>query len=177
MSLAEQRTIGLTGGIGSGKSFVAKILNRMGFPVFNSDTIAKEILFFDHEVLKKVVELTGTQVLNEANHLDKLKLSEIVFQNKEIRLKINEIIHPLVRERFTQWSLEQNNTLVFNEAAILYETGAYKRFEAMILVCAPMELRMQRIMSRDLCTKDQALARINAQWTDEQKIAFIPLLL
>ena len=119
----------------------------------------------------------GEEILDNQGEIEKNKLSKILFNRKEIRFKINEIIHPVVRAKFIEWSAKQSSTLVFNEAAILYETGAFKNFDAMVLVTAPMSMRLKRIMLRDKCTEELAQARINAQWTDDQKLAFQPHLI
>jgi dephospho-CoA kinase len=83
---------------------------------------------------------------------------------------VNNLIHPIVRADFDAWCAQQHSSLVFNEAAILFETGAYRQFDATVLVIAPIDIRLQRIMKRDRCTHEQAEARINSQWSDEQKI-------
>lgn len=169
-----QALVGLTGGIGSGKSYVGNILQHMGYPVFQSDAIAKGLLHDDIQVRDAIIQLLGEEILDNQGEIEKNKLSKILFNRKEIRLKINEIIHPVVRAKFIEWSAKQSSTLVFNEAAILYETGAFKNFDAMVLVTAPMSMRIKRIMLRDKCTEELAQARINAQWTDDQKLAYQP---
>lgn len=172
-----QALVGLTGGIGSGKSYVGNILQHMGYPVFQSDAIAKGLLHDEIQVRDAIIHLLGEDILDNQGEIEKNKLSKILFNRKEIRLKINEIIHPVVRAKFIEWSAKQSCTLVFNEAAILYETGAFKNFDAMVLVTAPMSMRLKRIMVRDKCTEKLAQARINAQWTDDQKLAFQPHLI
>ncbi len=172
-----QAWVGLTGGIGSGKSYVGNLLQHMGYPVFQSDVIAKGLLHDDIQVRDAIIHLLGEEILDNQGEIEKNKLSKILFNRKEIRLKINEIIHPVVRAKFIEWSAKQSSTLVFNEAAILYETGAFKNFDAMVLVTAPMSMRLKRIMLRDKCTEELAQARINAQWTDDQKLAFQPHLI
>lgn len=172
-----QALVGLTGGIGSGKSYVGNILQHMGYPVFQSDAIAKGLLHDEIQVRDAIIHLLGEEILDNQGEIEKNKLSKILFNRKEIRLKINEIIHPVVRAKFIEWSAKQSSTLVFNEAAILYETGAFKNFDAMVLVTAPMSMRLKRIVLRDKCTEELAQARINAQWTDDQKLAFQPHLI
>ena len=116
-----QALVGLTGGIGSGKSYVGNILQHMGYPVFQSDAIAKGLLHDDIQVRDAIIQLLGEEILDNQGEIEKNKLSKILFNRKEIRLKINEIIHPVVRAKFIEWSAKQSSTLVFNEAAILYE--------------------------------------------------------
>jgi dephospho-CoA kinase len=101
--------------------------------------------------------------------LNRVFVSECIFSNPEVRLKVNEIIHPIVRKDFDDWATQQTSSLIFNEAAILFETGAYQQFDANLLVCAPEDVRIRRVMLRDHCSKVSVEERIQSQWTDEQK--------
>ena len=163
------KKIGLTGGIGSGKSTVAHILLAMGFPVYFSDKRSKQLTQEHPEIRKGLTELIGEQIY-KGDQLDRSALALAIFSNDALRLKVNQIIHPIVRLDFDLWVSEQTNPLVFNEAAILFETGASERFDAMVLVTAPEELRIQRVMKRDLCSREEVVNRIKHQWTDEQKM-------
>jgi dephospho-CoA kinase len=102
--------------------------------------------------------------------LNRKALASIIFDSEANRLFVNNLIHPIVRADFDAWCATQDSPLVFNEAAILFETGAYRQFDATVLVIAPFETRIQRMMQRDRCTREQAEARIQSQWSDEQKI-------
>ena len=168
--------IGLTGGIGAGKTSVAKVLEHMGYPVFYSDLEAKK-LYDDHPILKEqMIALFGNE-LYQNGHFDKNILARQLFQNPILKEKVSELVHPLVREAFEQWASQQHTNMVFNEAAILFETGAYQQFTATILVVAPEDLRIQRVISRDQLTEQEVRNRINQQWTDAQKKALTPYVI
>lgn len=163
------KRIGLTGGIGSGKSYIAGVLEKMGYPVYYSDERAKLLTDTHTEIRTGLISRFGDQIYSEGI-LNKKELAERIFNSDPDRIFVNQLIHPVVRADFDRWCAEQHTALVFNEAAILFETGAYKQFDATILVVAPHELRMQRIVERDRCTVEQAETRMKSQWSDEQKI-------
>jgi dephospho-CoA kinase len=168
--------IGLTGGIGAGKTSVAKVLEHMGYPVFYSDLEAKK-LYDDHPILKEqMIALFGNE-LYQNGHFDKNILAQQLFQNPILKEKVSELVHPLVRAAFQQWASQQDTNMVFNEAAILFETGAYQQFTATILVVAPEDLRIQRVISRDQLTEQEVRNRINQQWTDAQKKVLTPYVI
>jgi len=162
------KRIGLTGGIGSGKSFIAKILEHMGFTVYYSDLRSKELTKSNPSIKTGLISLFGEEVYLDGELNTQLVATKI-FQNEEMRQKVNELIHPIVRKDFDNWAMNQKSALVFNEAAILFETGAYRNFDATILVCAPMELKIQRVMKRENCSKEDVLARMSKQWSDDEK--------
>ena len=162
------KRIGLTGGIGSGKSFVANILEHMGFPVYYSDLRSKELTKSNPSIKTGLISLFGEEVYSD-NELNTQLVATKIFQNEEMRQKVNELIHPIVRKDFDNWAMNQKSALVFNEAAILFETGAFRNFDATILVCAPMELKIQRVMKRENCSKEDVLARMSKQWSDDEK--------
>lgn len=160
--------IGLTGGIGSGKSLVASVLEQMGYPVFYSDQEAKA-LYDTHQTLKvELIELIGAGLYDQTG-FNKGLLSRAIFENPALKGKIESLVHPKVRAAFEEWAAKQSTELVFNEAAILFETGAYLQFDATILVSAPVELRLQRVVSRDGLSIQEIEKRIQTQWPDEQK--------
>lgn len=161
--------IGITGGIGSGKTMVCSILENMGYPVYYSDIEAKKIVDSDPEIKRKLIDLLGSKVYSSTG-LNRKFLADKIFKNEDLREKVNAIIHPQVRSYFNIWADHQTTSLVFNEAAILFETGAYKNFDRMILITAPEEVRMQRVMKRDQVSKDEVVQRMNNQWKDEQKV-------
>ena len=163
------KRIGLSGGIGSGKSYVAEILEKMGFPVYYSDARAKVLTDTHPHIMSELIKRFGTSIY-EDGVLNRKALASIIFDSEENRLFVNNLIHPIVRADFDAWCATQDSPLVFNEAAILFETGAYRQFDATVLVIAPFETRIQRMMQRDRCTREQAEARIQSQWSDEQKI-------
>ena len=163
------KRIGLTGGIGSGKSFIANILEHMGFPVYYSDSRSKELTKSNPTIRAGLISLFGEEVYVKGELNTQLVATKI-FQNEELRQKVNQLIHPIVRKDFDDWATNQHSELVFNEAAILFETGAYKNFDATILVCAPMELKIKRVMNRENCSREDVLARMSKQWSDEEKM-------
>jgi len=167
------KRIGITGGIGSGKSFVANIIEKMGYPVYYSDLRSKE-LTNSHPIIRQgLIDLVGENVYFEGE-LDKKILAEAIFSNDEMRQKINQLIHPIVRQDFEDWAKAQSSELIFNEAAILFETGAYRNFNATVLIYAPIELRLKRVLNRDIITKEEVLARVNYQMSDEEKLKMTP---
>lgn len=162
------KIIGLTGGIGAGKSMVARILTTMDFPVFYSDKVGKSLMSSDTAVINKVKAVFGDQAYNNGE-LNRRYLAKEIFNDQSLKAKLNEIVHPAVRKAFDSWKKEQNTPLVFNEAAILFETGTYKNYDYNILVTAPQETRIQRVQDRDNISKDQVLERMNNQWSDDKK--------
>jgi len=167
------KIVGITGGIGSGKSYVAQIIERTGYPVYYADKEAKILMNSNPSIIRALVNWFGTDIYINGE-LNREKMASHIFQNDSLRKRVNELVHPLVREAFLSWSLKQGKPLVFNEAAILYETEAYKKFHEIILITAPVELRISRVMSRDGISKEQVLDRMEAQWGDDKKLSFGP---
>ena len=162
------KIIGLTGGIGSGKSTVARYINSKGIPVYIADDEAR-LLTDSVEVKDKIVATFGDKILNNGI-LDRKILSEIVFNNAENLQKLNSIVHPAVREHFMNWlKLHQNNAYVVKEAAILFESGSYKDCDIIISVEAPQEVRIERVMLRDGTSREAVEARMRNQWSDEMR--------
>lgn len=170
------KKIGLTGGIGSGKSFIAGILQKMGYPVFFSDEFAKSIYDVDQVVKSSLISYFGAELYSSGN-LDRTMLATIIFEKEENRQKVNELVHPRVRKAFLDFVAQQKSKIVFNEAAILFETGGHAMMDATILVTAPVELRLKRAMQRDGSSEAEVLARINRQWIDELKIPMADYLI
>ena len=162
------KRIGITGGIGAGKSLVAEIIKAMGYPVYNSDERAKELTESNPKIKEALIHLFGEEIYQN-DTLNKFALAQAIFSDESLREKVNALIHPIVREDFNLWALAQNNSLVFNESAILFETGSFKNFDAIILVYASKELRIKRIMKRDNCSENEVLKRMNSQFSDEEK--------
>lgn len=164
-------TVGLTGGIGSGKSTVAKIFETLGVPVFNSDVEAKKLLFSN----KKIIRLVKTEfpVAFENNQLNKTKLAQLVFNDTKALEKLNQIIHPEVKKVFLQW-VEANKVAPFvvKEAAILIETKLFKELDKLILVTAPTPIKIQRVIDRDGIAEQEVIQRMRNQLSDDEKIPF-----
>ena len=160
--------VGVTGGIGSGKSYVCLIIEQLGFPVFYSDKVAKDVLISDEVTKSKLIDIFGKSIYQN-NQLDKVQFSQLLFSDPVLLKKVNAIIHPRVRELFHAWSLQQNSSILFNEAAILFETDSYKNFDATILVTSPLDLRIQRIIDRDGLSESDIMKRMDNQWKDDDK--------
>ncbi|MEY3086550.1 MAG: hypothetical protein RLZ93_469 [Bacteroidota bacterium] len=161
--------IGLSGGIGSGKSTVAGILAKMGYPVFYSDHEAKRLYDENPVLQKQLVDLFGPAIYRDGQ-LNKAFLAQQLFSNAELKAQVTSLVHPMVRKAFEVWAKQQASDLVFNEAAILFETGAYKDFDATVLVTAPIETRIERVQKRDLISREAVLQRIANQWPDSKKM-------
>ena len=170
------KKIGLTGGIGSGKSTIARILLAMGYSVYFSDDRSKQLTQTHPEIRRGLTELIGEQIY-KGNQLDRSALALAIFSDDALRVKVNQIIHPIVRLDFDCWVEDQTSSFIFNEAAILFETGASERFDAMVLVTAPEALRIERVMKRDLCSREEVMQRINHQWSDERKIKLADVII
>ncbi|NNT72942.1 dephospho-CoA kinase [Flavobacterium sp. IMCC34852] len=164
------KVIGLTGGIGSGKTLVANYIKSKGIPVYIADDEAKKIME-DLTVIQKVANIFGNEIIT--NHkIDRAKLAERVFNNSEALQKLNTLIHPLVKQNFDIWlKNHQKFPLVIKEAAILFESGSYKDCDTIITVTAPLETRLQRVIERDKTNRESVLSRMKNQWSEEQKIA------
>lgn len=163
--------IGITGGIGSGKSIVCEIFELLGVPVYNADTEAKKMLNNDPAVRKSVLDIFGNEVLDENGAMDRKKISAIVFKDKKKLEQLNSIIHPAVALDFSNW-LKQHSShkYIVKEAAILFESDAYKQVDKAITVVAPVELRIKRVMQRDAISFEQVEQRMKYQMSDEEKI-------
>lgn len=160
--------IGLTGGIGSGKTTLVNYMQSLGIPVFIADEEAKKAMQSPH-VLDNV-KANFVNAIFENGHLNRQQLASIVFSNPEKLKELNNIIHPEVKRQFAIW-LDQHKTVPFvvYEAAILFESGSYQNCDYIITVTAALEDRIIRVMHRDNCSREQVLQRINAQWTDEER--------
>lgn len=162
------KKIGITGGIGSGKSVVAEIVRTLGYPVYDSDERAKTLMQTHQEIRKQLIALLGEEVYTESG-LNRIFLAERIFQNPNTREKVNAIVHPVVRADFANWANDQKTALVFQESALLFETGGYRLLDATILVTADEALRIQRVMQRDGASREQITARMSAQLPDNEK--------
>jgi dephospho-CoA kinase len=162
------KIIGLTGGIGSGKTTVAQLFLSSGIPVYITDLEARNLMQ-SKVVLDQIKKVFGTAVF-ENGVLLREKLSEIVFNDANKLAQLNGIVHPAVKMHFKQWLLEhQKNPFIIYESAILFESGSYKDCDFVINVVAPLETRIQRVIERDKTTREKVLERIKNQWNDEQK--------
>lgn len=162
------KVIGLTGGIGSGKSTVARMFQELGVPVYIADDEAKKLMNEDKEVRTKIIKLFGDEAYNGSG-LNRKLIASKVFDDKELLEKLNSVVHPAVAKHFEKWKVQQKAPYVIYEAAILFEKGGYKKCDYNILVTAPVNLRIERILLRDKVTVEEIQARMNNQWPDEKK--------
>ncbi len=163
--------VGVTGGIGSGKSIVCKIFEQLGVPIYNADKEAKELMNNDAALIKDLKKKFGNDLYNGKEGLNRKKLSEIVFNDKEKLEKLNAIVHPHVRKHFQKWKKEhQDAKYLVKEAAILFESGADEDCDRVITVIAPRLLRIERVMERDDVSKEKVGAIIDNQWSSSEKI-------
>lgn len=163
------KIIGLTGGIGSGKSTLLAWLRSNGIPCFESDIVGKQLL--NGQLKQDVIDCFGPE-LYPNDVLDTKKMAQLVFQDKEALEKLNYLVHPAVGKAFKDFIEKNKNAqIVVKEAAILFETGAYKSCDFVILVCAPLEKRISRVIQRDGVKRAEVLARMSKQWDDNKKSA------
>ena len=163
------KIIGLTGGIGSGKTTIANHFMAAGIPVYIADDEARKIMQSE-TIIDEIQKTFGTAIF-EQGVLNRQKLAEIVFNNPEKLQLLNGIIHPAVKKHFENWISNHNKIpFIIYEAAILFESGSYKNCDKIITVTAPLETRIQRVIQRDNTTRENVLKRINMQWDDNQRI-------
>ena len=165
-----KKIIGLTGGIGSGKTTVAKFIEEMGFPVYFSDDRAKEIVNDDEVLKNKIKELLGEEAYDENGFYNRKYVSGIVFNDDEMRLQLNALIHPAVKIDFENWVENQNSEFVFKETALLFELKLNESCYKSVLVTADDNIRIKRVMDRDQKTYREIEAIIDKQMPEKDKI-------
>ena len=164
------KIIGLTGGIGSGKSTVAKFIEEMGFPVYYSDVRAKEIVNDDELLKKGIIELLGEKAYDENGLYDRKYVAEIVFNDEELLQKLNGMIHPAVKYDFKKWVENKTTEFVFKETALLFELKLNESCFKSVLVTADDNLRLKRVMDRDRKTYREVENVMNKQMPEKDKI-------
>ncbi len=162
--------IGITGGIGSGKSTVCRVFSVLGVPVFEADKVAKQLMNSDPEVAEQLIRLFGAPVYLPDHTVDRKYLAGIVFNNPSLLAQLNAVVHPAVRKAFARWSEKQDAKYVIHEAAILFESGFYKMMDKTITVYTDEDQRIQRVLRRDGVTMKQVKERIRNQWKDEERL-------
>jgi dephospho-CoA kinase len=163
--------IGITGNIGSGKTTVSKIFEVLGIPVFYADDEAKKVMINDAILIAELKQSFGAQSYFEDGSLNRKHIAGIVFNNEAELKKLNAIVHPAVFRAFDNWVLRfKNAPYVLKEAALLFESSSYKMCDKSIMVTAPLELRMERVMLRDGFSRDEILNREARQFSEEQKL-------
>jgi len=164
--------IGITGGIGSGKTTVCKVFETLGIPVFYADTVAKQIMTTDAILISGVKDTFGLESYFDDGKLNNKHIANIVFNNEVELAKLNALVHPAVFRAFDEWDAKLPKHLPYSlkEAALLFESGSYKMCDKNILVTAPHALKIARVTQRDKVNEEQVLSRMDKQFTDEQKI-------
>ena len=161
--------IGLTGGIGSGKTTVCMIFKTLGVPVYDADTQAKQLMNTDPELKTLLQEYFGNDIYRNGM-LDRRRLADIIFNDRTALEKVNSWVHPAVARDFEQWCTRQTSPYVLEEAAIIFESNIAHRFEKTILVTAPDTVRIERVCARDHVSPEMVRERMAHQWSEEKKI-------
>lgn len=164
------RIIGLTGGIGSGKSTVASYIASKGIPVYIADEVAKKLMD-SKKNSKKIQAVFSENILSENGKLDRKKIASIVFNSPKKLAELNAIVHPEVKKHFTNWlKKHEKYPIIIKEVAILFETGENTSCDKVILITAPREIRIERVMKRDNMNEESVLSRIQNQLSEREKI-------
>ena len=162
--------IGLTGGIGSGKTIIAKLFETMGCVIYNSDESAKA-LYFDQTIKQQISLLLGEHAYLNPNTINKEYIANLIFSDPILLRKINAIIHPAVKKDFEIFKNKfTSDKIIIKETALLFETGNHKELDYSVLVTSPLEIKIKRIKNRNNFKREEILKRINTQWLDEKKI-------
>lgn len=164
------KIVGLTGGIGSGKTTVAKEFKKLGVPIYIADDEAKKLMNTSKVIKRKLVELFGEEAyINE--ELNRPYLAKIIFNDESYLQKMNAIVHPRVAKHFEKWVKKQDSPYIIKEVAILFENGSYKHCDFIITVTAKIQTRIERLLKRDNTTVSKIEAIMKNQWQDDKKIA------
>ena len=161
--------LGVTGGIGSGKTSVCRVFSVLGVPVFSADPVAKKIMDYDRDIINKINTVAGKDLYREGT-LDRRELAKLIFNDQKLLRKVNSIVHPVVFEHFKLWVSEQTAPYVIMEAAILFESSASKLVDRIATVVAPIDERVQRVTRGKHLTRDQVMERIRNQIDDDTRI-------
>ena len=161
--------LGITGGIGSGKTSVCRVFNVLGIPVFSADPEAQKIMNENKAVKKGINEIAGKNIYPHGK-LDRMELASLIFNDAERLKKVNALVHPVVFGNFIKWADKQTAPYVIMEAAILFESGASKLVDRVATIVAPLEERISRVTFRNMLTREQVMDRIRNQMTDEERI-------
>lgn len=163
--------VGITGGIGSGKTTICKIFETLGIPIYYADTRAKEIMHDNENVKQALLHLFGQEAYLSDGALNRPFISKKVFQDKSMLQQLNAIVHPAVLQDTINWfQTHQDKKYVLYEAAIMYESGSYKMLDKVITVSAPIEERIQRTIKRDNVDRKAVLDRMDKQLSEEEKM-------
>jgi len=162
-------TVGITGGIGSGKTTICRIFSELGIAVYNADDEARQ-MYGMTSVQVELKKLFGEKIFRANGDLDKKKLADLIFNDEKALKEVNILIHPMVKKHFDKWREQQTTLYVLKEAAILFESGSYKDCKKVIAITAPPEMRIGRILQRDRRSRKEIEQIMAHQWTDEKRI-------
>lgn len=162
--------IGITGGIGSGKTTVCKIFETLGIPIYYADDRAKALMVTWPDVRQQIIEAFGTPSYQADGTLNRMHLAKIAFSNPKKLAQLNAIVHPAVAKDAADWQAQQNTPYTLKEAALLFESGSYRALDAVITVYAPKSIRVKRVMQRDGIDEASVLSRLNKQMPDFEKL-------
>lgn len=163
--------LGITGGIGSGKTTVCKIFETLGIPIYYADERAKHLMSHDPALVAGIIELFGIEAFLEPHILNRAHIAQVAFNDKEKLTQLNALVHPAVAKDGMAWQAAQKDVpYTLKEAALLYESGSYRSLDKIIVVTAPLELRIQRVIARDGAKREDVEARISKQMPEEEKV-------
>lgn len=162
--------VGITGGIGSGKSTVCRVFEWLGIPVYYADDRAKQLMTEDEALRSKIRLLLGEEAYLPDGSLNRAHIAGIVFSDAVMLRKLNALVHPAVHRDGEAWHQQQTTPYTLREAALLYESGGYMLLDRMIVVTAPEALRIERVMARDGVDRSAVEARLSRQWPEEKKV-------
>jgi len=161
--------LGVTGGIGSGKTSVCRVFNILGIPVFSADPEAQKIMNRDEKIVKEINKIAGRNLYKDG-FLNRMELASLIFNNANLLAEVNALVHPVVFSNFERWADEQTSPYSIMEAAILFESGASRLVDRVVTVVAPMEERLARVMRGKKLSREQIMDRIKNQMDDESRI-------
>ncbi len=161
--------LGVTGGIGSGKTSVCRVFGVLGIPVFSADEVAREVMDIDTGIILRINTIAGKN-LYAGGSLDRAELARLIFNNNRLLERVNSLVHPVVFARFREWEKKQETPYVIMEAAILFESGASKIVDRILTMVAPIEERVDRVIHRSNLTREQVIERMRNQMDDSERI-------
>jgi dephospho-CoA kinase len=162
--------LGITGGIGSGKTSVCRVFNVLGIPVFSADPVAKDIMDNDPVIISKINAIVGKDMYKDGG-LDRMELAKLIFNDSNLLEKVNSLVHPVVFDHFRSWELKQDAAYVIMEAAILFESGASNLVDKVASVITPVEERVERVINRNKLSREQVQERMRNQMDDDTRIS------
>ena len=163
--------IGVTGGMGSGKTYVCQLLEKRGIPVFYTDTEAKRLIVDDSGVRQRLKDIVGNSLYNQEGKLDKKVMASFLVRGKKWADQVNAVVHPAVRKAMYEWFVvQESHPIVVVECALLFESGLNKDMDKIVSVVAPLQVRLDRIVRRDGCTEEHARQMISLQQSDDYRM-------